>query len=136
MEQFVVFRGIKLQGITLGGKPIVSPPESEIPGVMVETPTIDTVEEKPALLRGFREEATRPIEVVDIGARRNELQIDSKTWDCRREAPVFSSVLLRSKVPAASPGLVADSPKAHLVRIAIASWSICAHVSPGRGSRR
>ncbi len=85
---------------------------------MVQAPAVDAVKESGALLTRLREEAARPVEVVHVGARGDELQIDAVARHRRREAAVFGGVLLGREVTAAAPGLVADAPEAHAERVA------------------
>src|SRR5678815_4235679 len=103
---------------------------------MMQAKTIDAVEESWAFFSYLREEPTRPVEVVDVGARRDELKIDAVTRDGSREATVLGRVFFRREVAPAAPRLVADAPEPHLEGVATAHGTTRAHVRSGGGACR
>src|SRR6266540_2034794 len=102
-KQLVVLGRVKLQRVTLGGKPMVGLAETQIPGVVVQAPAVDAVEKERALLSRLREESARPVEIVDVGTRRDELQVNPIVRDCGCETTVFGGLPLRPEIAAAPP---------------------------------
>src|SRR5215213_9788479 len=113
-----MLRVVELQRVTLGREPIVGPAETEIPGVVMQAPTEDAIEQAAIFLGSPGKESAGPVEVVDVGAGSDETQVNAVTRNGSRETPVFGGILFGCQVSATAPRFIADTPVAYAKRIA------------------
>src|ERR1043166_1424190 len=109
---------VKLQRVAFGSEPIVGFSETEIPGVVMESPAKEAAKQSAIFFSRLRKESARPVEVVDVCTRGDEVQVDAVPRNGGSEAPVFSRIFFRREVSAATPRLVAHAPVLHAKRIA------------------
>src|SRR6185312_4268676 len=74
-----------------------------------------------------------PLQFSAVGSETDDSEINLVSRAPSGEAAKFAGIVLRSKVAAASPGLVADSPIADVKRIFESCG--CAFVGKGRAAR-
>src|ERR1051325_1329549 len=89
-----------------------------MPRVVMQSPAKEAAKQSAIFLSRLQKESARSVEVVDVCARGDEVQVDAVTRNGGSEAPVFSRIFFRREVSAATPRLVADAPVPHAKRIA------------------
>src|ERR1700692_4279943 len=79
------------------------------------------------------EEAVRPINIVTVGPRRDELQTYAEAGNPTSIAAKLRRIRLRREVATATPALVANAPKLHVEWFGKSRFG--AHLRKSRGSR-
>src|SRR5205823_381857 len=107
---------IEIHGVALPGVPVARLPATQIPGIVVQRPSVDPANLIFSFARDLLKKSPRPLAVIAVGPGGDEFQ-----WSVTRhpgcESAVLGCVLLWREVPTASPGFVTDAPVAHIERL-------------------
>src|SRR5260370_30079782 len=99
---------------------------------MVKAPTPHAAE-APAFTE-LGKKSPGPIEVAAVWSRTDKGEVDAVTGHPRGKTAIFAGILFRREVAPAAPRLVADTPKSHFRRPAIAVGR--ANLGERRGTSR
>src|SRR5262249_12073640 len=111
---FVPVHLIELECVAFALEPVLGSSTAEIPGVVMKSNPIDGTQLILALAEDLLKEAARPFPVIIVRTRGNERQFLSELRHPSGVAAELNGILLRREIPSAAPGLVSNSPIAHV----------------------
>src|SRR5262250_2134800 len=110
MQQLVPVHRLELQSVALTRVPILSFSAAQVPSVVMQRPSIDPAGLILAFANDLFEESTRPFAIVSVRSRGDKRKLLSISGDPCCIPAILDGILLGSKVAAAPPRLVANSP--------------------------
>src|ERR1700738_2403565 len=111
LEQLVILRGGKIHRVAFARNPIVGLALRHVPGIVMQPPTVEAIEQPGAFFGSPGKEPAGPIQVTAVRSRRNILSPDAVAWHGGREAPILRRIFFRREVAATAPRLITDAPK-------------------------